>query len=479
MMSSVHHRTRTGMQAGLVCAVIFLLAGFCFGEPAISLSPTEGPPTTSLKVSGSGFAPHAKIDLYFDTKDEALAVANAKGTFSGVEISVPASALPGNHKIRAVERSDKASAHAAFLVRTNWSQFHRQNMERWNPYENVLNVNNAGNLQVKWNHVLGQMVNECVSTSSPAVDHGVVYVGTEDGMLYALKASNGNTLWSYQTAAGGANLSSPGIAKGIVYFGSIDGLVYAFNATNGAKLWTYPTGAEVDSSPTIVNGVVYIGSNDGYLYALNASTGHLLWKYATGGKVTDTPAVENGIVYFGSYDGFVYALHAGTGKKLWSYYVGGNYEIWSASPAVANGMVYVGAGDTDYVYALNAKTGQKIWGQYIGSGYIAVSSPALAYGVVYIGSGDGNLYALDASTGVILWTYNTGNVLHTSSAVANGVVYFGTNNWVFYAADAKTGALLWFHNAYYPVAGSPAIADGVAYVPDCGGNFYAFSLPKN
>ncbi len=32
----------------------------------------------------------------------------------------------------------------------NWSQFHRTNMERYNPYEATLNVQNVPNLQLKW-----------------------------------------------------------------------------------------------------------------------------------------------------------------------------------------------------------------------------------------------------------------------------------------------------------------------------------------
>ena len=46
--------------------------------------------------------------------------------------------------------------------------------------------------------------------------------------------------------------------------------------------------------------------------ALNASTGALLWRYATGGDVQSSPAVANGVVYVGSSDGNVYALNAGT-----------------------------------------------------------------------------------------------------------------------------------------------------------------------
>jgi outer membrane protein assembly factor BamB len=58
-----------------------------------------------------------------------------------------------------------------------------------------------------------------------------------------------------------------------------------------------------------------------------------------GGEVYSSPAVANGVVYVGSFDSNVYALNASTGAKLWSYYIGG--EVYS-SPAVANGVVYVG-----------------------------------------------------------------------------------------------------------------------------------------
>ena len=71
--------------------------------------------------------------------------------------------------------------------------------------------------------------------------------------------------------------SSPAVVNGVVYIGSDDGNVYALNASTGAMLWSFTTGGRVESSPTVVNGVVYIGSDDDNVYALNASTGNKLW----------------------------------------------------------------------------------------------------------------------------------------------------------------------------------------------------------
>jgi len=117
---------------------------------------------------------------------------------------------------------------------------------------------------------------------------------------------------------------------------------------------------------------------------LNAVT----WVYATGSDVTSSPAVTNGIVYVGSYDNNLYALNATTGTTLWNYTTG---DQVGSSPAIANGIVYVGSSDNN-LYALNATTGTKLWNYTTGDA--VQSSPAVSNGIVYVGSSDNNLYAI-------------------------------------------------------------------------------------
>jgi hypothetical protein len=66
------------------------------------------------------------------------------------------------------------------------------------------------------------------------------------------------------------------------------------------------------------------------------------------------------------------------------------------------------------------------------------SSPAVADGVVYVGSDDNNVYALNASTGITIWTYGTTGLVDSSPAVANGVVYVGSNDYSVYAFGTIT-----------------------------------------
>jgi outer membrane protein assembly factor BamB len=214
---------------------------------------------------------------------------------------------------------------------------------------------------------------------------GVVYVGSNDGKLYAFDAAGGATtctgtpkvctpLWTATTA--GVVASSPAVAGGVVYVGSNDGKLYAFDAAGGAAtctgtpgvcvpLWVGATGGAVFSSPAVSNDVVYVGSADKKLYAFDATPERsacssatpkvcsALWTAATGSVVFSSPSIENGVVFVGSSDKKVYAFDgvggpgpcSGTPKTctpLWSYLTG--YAVFS-SPTPAAGGVYVGSGD--------------------------------------------------------------------------------------------------------------------------------------
>jgi outer membrane protein assembly factor BamB len=171
----------------------------------------------------------------------------------------------------------------------DWPEFHNTNMERSNPYETVLGINNVGSLSLRWSYNdQGGLL---------AVANGVVYFGSGQFSVYALDTGTGAKLWSY--SIGDSVQSSPAVANGVVYVGSDDNNVYALNATTGAKLWSYTTGYAVQSSPTVTNGAVYVGSADNNVYALNATTGAKLWSYTTGGYVQASPTVANSVVYVG------------------------------------------------------------------------------------------------------------------------------------------------------------------------------------
>jgi eukaryotic-like serine/threonine-protein kinase len=72
-----------------------------------------------------------------------------------------------------------------------------------------------------------------------------------------------------------------------------------------------------------------------------------------------------------------------------------------------------------------------------------ISSPAVANGMAFVGSTDGNLYAVDLESGTQKWKLFTGVRVTSSPAVENGVVYFGSYSGRFYAVEAVSGKLKW------------------------------------
>jgi len=451
--------------------------------PAVKDLPTVGPPTTTVYVSGTGFDPYVAVDIYFDLTDLALTTTNGAGAFGagcgsgicGIAVQVPASAVPGTHWITAIERFGYKAAQTPFLVRTDWAQFHfSPNHKGVNPYENVLSPSTVGSIGLHWSYN--------ATGSSPVIADGVVYFASS-GSLYALNATTGALRW--KTSVTGNSYTDPAVANGVVYVGSTDGNLYALNGQTGAILWSYTTGEPFTGDPTVANGVVYFGAGEerGYVYALTAGNGHLLWRFTTLGQyVPHTPAVANGMVYVGSEGSFtsdensLYALNATTGQQVWRYSATANPF---SSPAVANGIVYVGNVD-GRVRALNAANGLLLWTFMSERTPVSIETcPAVADGTVYVASDDGYLYALNAYNGFLLWKYDAGQYkpIESSPAVANGLVYFGSAfTGALYAVSTATGALSWYYPADICQYCSPAVTNGIVYVPSSDGYLYAFDL---
>ena len=327
---------------------------------------------------------------------------------------------------------------------------------------------------LKWSFQTGGNV-----FSSPAIIDGIVYFGSADDNVYAVAAENGTLVWKYTT--GGDVSSSPAVSDGIVYIGSDDKKIYALDSSTGAVVWSANAGSNgwVKSSPTVVDGNVYVGMYGGSLYyricAFNSTMGTPLWNYTSGGSIDSSPAVANGILYMGCGDNKVYALNATTGTLLWDYITDGRIL---SSPAVAEDKVYVGTsgitGLSGKIYALDSSTGERVWNYDIGDSVLA--SPAVANGIVYIGSNNHNVYALDADTGELVWSYTTTGRISSSPAVSNNTVYIGTSDGKLYAFDARTGAHTW--HCLIGISSSPVITDGIVYIGSTDGKLYALGGPE-
>ena len=187
----------------------------------------------------------------------------------------------------------------------------------------------------------------------------------------------------------------------------------AFTRQNIATLsqaWTgtYGESAADESSPVIAGGDAFIAGFDGRVSAFNVqgcfgARCDPLWTGQTGGDITATPAVWQNEVLVASADHNLYAFPAGgcnfepTCQPLWRGHMKG--AVVDSSPAVVNGIVYVGGYSPARLYAFKAAgCGQPVC-QPLWTGTAAghlVSPPGVGDGTVVIGSDKGRLYAFPA-----------------------------------------------------------------------------------
>jgi len=249
-------------------------------------------------------------------------------------------------------------------------------------------------------------------------------------------------------------------------------------------VWTYMTGAAIWGTPAISDGIVYFGSNDDNLYAVDAQTGSLKWKFLTQGIVRSRPAIVGELVYFASDDGNLYAVEAQSGTQAWRTDIGNylmrdkreklgtstdplGFDYFQSSPEVVGGKVYIGSLDGN-VYALDADTGMIDW--TFKTGQKVRATPTLADGVLYIGSWDESTHALDALSGQMLWNTPVGGEVQSTALVANGLVYTASRKASVVALDAQTGKKVWEfdYGSNMWVESSPHLKDGIIYIGSSG-----------
>lgn len=205
--------------------------------------------------------------------------------------------------------------------------------------------------------------------------------------------------------------------------------LFPFHQNSQAASQSHPviaTPALTGSTPS-VNWPTYLFGNDhqGYNpYETTISSANVAslvnkWKFQATGPLVAEPIIENGTLYEGSWDGYMYALSATKGTLQWKTNLGTYISSQctarggpSGAAAYSNGMIYVGSGPN--FYALDASSGAIIWQQRLGtsgdnSDHIW-DSATVANGNVYVGVASlcdhpltqGILYALNAMNGTIV-----------------------------------------------------------------------------
>ena len=356
--------------------------------------------------------------------------------------------------------------------------------------------------------------------------------------------------WSFGFPASTRARSQPTIAMGAVFVGSQDGTVYAFDLETGCVRWTFAARAEVRTGITLgrrgPEGIptAYFGDIIANLYALDATTGELVWQTSPddhhSATLTGTPAFANGNLYVPvsslevvtaanpdyaccTFRGHVMAVNGEDGTVLWDSYAIPNAPIstgdtkagtkiyapsgapvWTSPTIdVARNLLIFGTGEiysspadqnSDAVIAVRLDTGERLWSRQTfpddawnvacmmvdnpncpeedGPDYDQASSPLLVDigeddTVVVAGQKDGRVFALDWQTGQKkLWEVKLGRGsiqggVHFGMAADGATVFVPINDmndtrngeWLdpktarpgVSAVNAATGEVIWSH----------------------------------
>ncbi|MBX0286439.1 PQQ-binding-like beta-propeller repeat protein [Halomicroarcula sp. F28] len=235
---------------------------------------------------------------------------------------------------------------------------------------------------------------EGVFYGSLAVQDGTVYARSNDDTLYALNAAEGSEQWTFDGI-----VSSPTVADGTVYASSASGGVVAVGAADGSEQWRFDSGGNVAASPAVADGTVYCGNGEG-VYAIDADEGTRQWRFEDLTMVTGTPTVRSGRVLVGarvasssdeSGDTYLFSLDAADGSEQWRFE---GSDTFVASATVTEDTVYAPAYSRD-VYGIAVDDGSQRWSTTVANEYANIAaSPAVADGTVYVGTEKGGIYAL-------------------------------------------------------------------------------------
>ncbi|RDS83774.1 outer membrane protein assembly factor BamB [Dyella monticola] len=237
---------------------------------------------------------------------------------------------------------------------------------------------------------------------SPAVAGALVIVRTQDGRVYGLDTGTGDRRWvNDQGNVPLLSLRGNGpllVTNGVVFFGSDDGKLIALREDNGDKLWEQHLASgegrtdiermnDADGGVVLDGSTLYASAYHGNLSAVDGPSGRPLWSRPFS---TYTSLVVNGNALYGvNTDSQVWAFDKSSGADMWK---NDNLKYrWLTAPAVQGDYVVVG--DIEgYVHWLQTGDGALAARERLSKKAIR-AQPVVAGDLVYVEDIQGHLVA--------------------------------------------------------------------------------------
>jgi len=202
--------------------------------------------------------------------------------------------------------------------------------------------------------------------------------------------------------------------------------------------------------PVVIGDTIYFGSGDGNFYALDVESGYMRWVFKSDAEINSIPYADNRHVYFGSQDGKLYALSRESGQEVWSFPT--NSQINSQVQRYGDHVIFVGDADAFYFLSPDGDEQFRIdnpgWNRFT---YL------IADNIIYFATGPrvDLVGPFDIGRREFLWFVPFNEIesyWYSVAAIRNDLVYFGTadliggTNLGFYALDRSSGRIVWARN---------------------------------
>ena len=341
----------------------------------------------------------------------------------------------------------------------------------------------TASVQTAWTGWVGKGSGKSGARMNPAVVGDRLYVAGVDGVVEALDASSGRTLWSVRDKkmrwSGG-----PAANESLVVVGSLGGQVRAFSATDGSQLWQTQLSSEIICAPAIADGVVAVRSQDGRLFGLDPADGAQRWVYEQTVPVLSlrgnaSPLIGSGLVFDGYDSGRLVAVRQNDGAPAWTQTLSnaeGRTEVERLADSdgqmvLDNGEIFA-TGYHGQVAAFYAENGRPSWARDLSSfAGLAVGSSA-----VVVSDADGNVWAFDRQSGANLWKQD--GLLHRwlspPAIVGNYAVVGDLEGFVHWMNLADGSFAARERLGKKPIESAPVVSGDTVYVEDAGGRIGAY-----
>ncbi len=307
----------------------------------------------------------------------------------------------------------------------------------------------AREIHLMWKQSAGQGAESGVAILKPARYEDSVYVSARNGDVYRIDAASGKVLWKSDT--GTPVYAATGVGDGIAVAAYDNGDVAALRVTDGEIIWRSSIKRQISAIPAVGNGRVVVRTADGLLIGLDSESGEVEWQVkkavpGLGMRGDSTPLISGDVVLVGLSNGKLIANNVISGRDYWEMdisYIGGRNEIErlgdaDTPPIIQGNTVYAGNYQGSVV-AVQLVDARLLWRKDISTRL----PMAVADGLLVVIGELGEVIALDAASGNILWRQAAfqGHGVSQPVIIGNRVV-IGDLNGNVHTLDTENGSLV-------------------------------------